>query len=208
VARHERPASPAATRQTAVVDNFELALKYQGIGNLEQAQRYYVAVLEADEFNVRARNNLAMLYASRGLVPEAIEHLRRAIQIDPAYVTARNNLGVVLKDARRLDEANAVLRDALKMAPRNVGLLVNQALIQLADNQPEQARETLIRAIGEQPTHAEANFNLAILYDEAGSYTKALEHYSRFLASAGPEHGERLSEVRRRVSAISQQVSR
>jgi tetratricopeptide (TPR) repeat protein len=190
------------------VNHFELAVQHQATGNFEMAMKHYLAVLEADEFNVEARNNLGMLYAGRGLTLDAVDHLRRAIRISPDYLNARGNLAVVLMNAGRLAEAQAEIRDALRLDPKHVGLLVNQALIQMADRQPELARETLIRAIGYEPRHAEANYNLAILYDEAGSLAKAHEHYDRFLANAGSEYGERLEDVRRRIEAIAPELSR
>jgi Tfp pilus assembly protein PilF len=194
------PVTPAAP--APAVDHFELAVRYHRLGNFEQALKHYVAILEADEFNVEARNNLGLLYSERGLVDDAIAQFRRALLIDPEYLRARSNLAVVLMNVGRLSEARAELRAALSVDPRNADLLVNMALVDKADGHPEQAKETLLRALGLQPTHAAAHYNLALLYEQSGDRAKAHDHYDAFLKTAGPEHGGLLTEVRRRMDVL------
>lgn len=194
--------APAAAAPTAV-NHFALAVRYQRLGNFEQALTSYTAALQAEEFNVEARNNLGLLYYERGLADEAIEQFRRAILINPEYLRARSNLAVVLLGGGRLAEARAELRAALAIDARNVDLLVNMALVDKADRQPELARETLIRALSLQTSHAAAHYNLGILYDEAGELARAQDHYNEFLKYAGPEYGTRLSDVRRRLDLIA-----
>ena len=193
-------AAPAAA--TAAVDHFALAVRYHRLGDFEQALTHYTSALQGDQFNVEARNNLGLLYNERGLTNEAIEQFRRAILIDAKYLRARSNLAVVLLNAGRLAEARAELRAAMAIDPRNVDLLVNMALVDKADRQPDIARETLIRAVGLQASHAAAHYNLAILYDEAGELSRAQDHYNDFLKYAGPEYGTRLSDVRRRLEQL------
>jgi Tfp pilus assembly protein PilF len=196
-----------ATAPTPVVNHFDLAVRYHSLGNFEQALTHYTAALQAEEFNVEARNNLGLLYHERGLTTEAIEQFRRAILINPSYLRARSNLAVVLMNAGRLAEARAELRAAMAIDPRNVDLLVNMALVDKADRQPELAKETLIKAIGIQPSHAAAHYNLAVLYDEVGELARAQEHYASFLKYAGPEFGERLSDVQRRLDALAPKLA-
>jgi Tfp pilus assembly protein PilF len=209
------PATPPAALTTAAVsttpaapavDHFTLAVRYQSLGNFEQALRHYTAALEADEFNVEARNNLGLLYRDHGLLNEAIDQFRRAVSINPQYLKARSNLAVALTDAGRLAEANAELRAALAIEPRNVDLLVNLALVQKADHMPDAALETLVRALGYDPKHAVAHYNLALLYEEKGERAAAYDHYLAFLQNAGPELGGLLSDVQRRADALRKQL--
>jgi Flp pilus assembly protein TadD len=197
---------PAAAAPTAV-SHFALAVRYHRLGDFEQALTSYTAALQAEEFNVEARNNLGLLYHERGLADEAIEQFRRAILINPQYLRARSNLAVVLLEHGRLAEARAELRAALAIDARNVDLLVNMALVDKADRRPEQARETLIRALGLQASHAAAHYNLGVLYDEAGELARAQDHYNEFLKYAGPEYGTRLADVRRRIDVMAPSVT-
>lgn len=190
------------------VDHFALGLRYQNLGDFERAREHYLAVLAQNEFNVEARNNLALLYHGRGMINDAIDQLERAIQINPRYTKARSNLGVVLTSAGRLAEARAELRAALDIEPRSADLLVNMALVEKADQHADQALELLIRAVGGSPSHAAAHYNLAVLYEERDSLALAFDHYNAFLKFAGPEHGTLLTDVQRRVRAIEPRLQR
>lgn len=205
-----RAQSPAPKAQSPGddVNHFELAVRYHNLGNYEEALKHYLAVIAADEFNVEARNNLGLLYHTRGMTTEAIDQLRRAIAINPRYVKARSNLAVVLMDAARLAEARAELRAAMTIEPRNVDLLVNVALVEKADQHRDQAIELLVRAIGYQPTHGVAHYNVAVLYEEQSALALAYDHYTEFLKYAGPEHGELLSDVQRRLSILKPRLAR
>ena len=189
------------------MNHFELAVRYHNLGNYEEALKHYLAVLAADEFNVEARNNLGLLYHRRGLTTEAIDQFRRAIAINPQYVKARSHLAVVLMDAGRLAEARAELRAAMTIEPRNADLIVNMALVEKADQHRDLAIELLVRAIGYQPTHGMAHYNVAVLYEEQSALALAYDHYTDFLKYAGPEHGELLSDVQRRLLILKPKLA-
>jgi Flp pilus assembly protein TadD len=199
--------APTVPAPSDGVNHFELAVRYHNLGNYEEALKHYLAVLAADEFNVEARNNLGLLYHQRGLTKEAIDQFRRAIAINPRYVKARSNLAVVLMDAGRLAEARAELRAALTIEPRNADLIVNMALVEKTDQHRDQALELLVRAIGYQPTHGMAHYNVAVLYEEQSALALAYDHYTQFLKYAGPEHGELLSDVQRRLLILKPKLA-
>jgi Flp pilus assembly protein TadD len=189
------------------VNHFELAVRYHNLGNYDEALKHYLAVLAADEFNVEARNNLGLLYHRRGMTTEAVDQFRRAIAINPQYVKARSNLAVVLMDAGRPAEARAELRAAMTLEPRNADLIVNLALVEKADQHRDRAIELLVRAIGYQPTHGMAHYNAAVLYEEQSALALAYDHYTEFLKYGGPDHGELLSDVQRRLLILKPRLA-
>lgn len=193
---------PEPARPREGVNHFELAIRYQRLGDYDQALKHYLAVLAEDEFHVEARNNLGLLYHQRGQSAEAIEQFRRALAVRPQYGRARSNLAVVLMEAGRLAEARAELRAAMTVEPRNADLFVNLALVEKADRQGERAIELLLRALGYEPGHAMAHYNLGVLYEEQGAAARAYDHYTEFLRYAGPERGELLSDVRQRLQLL------
>ena len=86
---------------------------YQRLGDFENALINYRQVLQRDDLNVEAHNNLGLLYRDKGLYDDAIQHFQRAIAINPAYARARNNLGVVyLNPAKARHRRDAVPRRA------------------------------------------------------------------------------------------------
>lgn len=182
---------------------FDLAVRYYNLGDYDASLKLYGAVLAADRFNVEAHNNLGLLYHRRGSPKEAIEQFRRAIAINAEYVKARSNLAVVLMEAGRLAEARAELRAAMAVEPRNPDTIVNLALVENADRHREEAIELLVRAIGYQPTHAMAHYNVAVLYDEKSALALAYDHYTQFLKHASPEQGELLSSVQQRLLILT-----
>lgn len=183
-------------------NHFNLARRFQNLGDFTRAREHYLAVLAEDEFNVEARNNLGLLYHGRGMTDEAITEFRHAIAVNPRDVKARGNLAVALVAAGRLPEARAELRAALDVAPRDVDVLVNMALVERRDQHLERAIELLVNALAASPEHAVAHYNLAVLYDEHGSLALAFDHYHAFLKYAGPEHALLVAAVQLRVLAL------
>jgi tetratricopeptide (TPR) repeat protein len=176
---------------------------HQRAGDFENALLKYRAVLEQNELNAQARNNLGLLYLDKGLLDDAVRELNRALIIDPGYPRARTNLGVALMRQNKLEEAEQAFRLALTRDPRNVDALINLALVEKARGNVEGAKERLIRAVGIAPRNAWAHYNLAVVFDHSGEVARAVEHYRSFLENAGPEVSARAPDVRARLDALA-----
>ncbi len=120
--RRRRPSAPGTI-------SFGRALMYQRLGDFENALVSYRQVLQRDDLNVEAHNNLGVLYRDKGLFDDAITHFQRAIAINPRYARARNNLGVVFLNQRKLDAAATQFHAALAIDPNNVESLVNLSTV-------------------------------------------------------------------------------
>lgn len=168
----------------------------------------YRAVLQKNELNPQAHNNLGLLYRDKGLLDDAVRHFQRALLIDARYVTARNNLGVALLGLGRIEEATSEFRRVLTQQPRNVDAMVNLALAEKSAGRPGVAMETLVRAIGLDPRSAPAHYNLGVLYEQSGEGSRAVDHYRAFLDHAGPHHAGRAPEVRARIADLTKRASR
>lgn len=203
-----RTASPSAGKDTPVPvsarpDDFRLALYYHRSGDFERALAHYRAVLEQNELNAEARNNLGLLYQDKDLLDDAVREFRRAIYINPRYGRAHNNLGVTLMRQDRIDLAAAEFQIALSIDARDTDALVNLALAQTSSRQPEAARTSLLRAITIDPGSAAAHYNLALLYDQAGETLRAIEHYRSFLDNVDVDHARLAPDVRARLESLS-----
>ena len=197
------PRARAADTEPSAARHFDQAVAYHARGKLDEAAKQYLAAIAQDDRNLEAHNNLGLLYRSRGEDVKAVEQFRRALAIDPRYVTARNHLAVLLIDAGRFAEARRELNDGLALDPRNIDLVVNLALVEKGERHDERAMELLLRAVGDRPAHAAAHYNLALLYDQRRSFALAYDHYTDFLAYAGPEYGAAIADVRRRLQALA-----
>lgn len=179
-----------------------MAIYYQRAGDFENAIVKYRAVLQQNELNAGAHNNLGLLYLDKGLLDDAVRELQRAVIIDPGHATARLNLGVAMMRQNKTDAAAAEFRAVLAAQPRNVDAMINLALVE-APTARERAKELLLQAIVIAPRNAAAHYNLAVLFDETGDGSRALEHYRAFLSAAGPDMSARVPAVRARIDTLS-----
>ena len=75
---------------------------------------------------------------------------------------------------------------------------------------PRVARRLGRRILSERLTeriHYAPDDRVAVLYDEQSALTLAYEHYTDFLKYGGPEQGELLSAVQRRVSILKPRLA-
>jgi Flp pilus assembly protein TadD len=204
VGRSQPEVVPPAVEPAAAAppDLMAQALYHHRAGDFESALVAYRALIQQNELNAAAHNNLGLLYQQKDLLEDAAAAFRRAIIIDARYGLAHNNYGVTLLRQGRPDAAAAQFRTVLELEPRNVDALVNLALADKAAGRGEAARATLLRAIGAEPRHAMAHYNLAVLHDDTGEHARALEHYRAFLEHAGADHADRTADVRARLDAL------
>jgi Tfp pilus assembly protein PilF len=202
-----RPASVVAPPPSVPVssgpNDFDLALYYHRAGDFENALQHYRAVLQKNELNASAHNNLGLLYQEKNLLPESARELQRAVLIEPRNAGTHNNYGVTLLFQGKPDEAAAEFRSALALDARNVDAMVNLALAERNQNRLDVAKETLLTALTVAPRSAAAHYNLAQLYDQTHEAASAIEHYRRFLETAGLEHAGRAAAVRARIIQLS-----
>jgi Tfp pilus assembly protein PilF len=203
VTRAEAPPLPDPPRPAAGPSDLDLALYYHRAGDFENALQHYRALLQKNELNAQAHNNLGLLYQEKNLLVESARELARAVFIEPRNVRARNNYGVTLLLQGRVDEAAAQFRTALKLDPRNVDALVNLALAQRDGGQPDVAKRTLLEALTVAPRSAATHYNLGQLYDQTNEAARAVDHYRKFLEYAGAEYASRAAGVRARIETLS-----
>jgi Tfp pilus assembly protein PilF len=198
-----RPEPATSIGASTAVNDLELALYYHRAGDFENALQHYRALLQRNELNAQAHNNLGLLYQEKNLLQESARELQRAILIEPRNAGARNNYGVTLLMQGKPDEATAQFRSVLALDPQNLDALVNLALAQRAGGQVDVAKETLLSALTIAPRNAAAHYNLGQLYDQTNEPARAVEHYRKFLETVGAEHATRAAAVRARIAALS-----
>ncbi|MDO8835247.1 MAG: tetratricopeptide repeat protein [Vicinamibacterales bacterium] len=194
---------PAIYRtETGEVDHWKLALYYHRNGDFENALVQYRAVLETNELNAEAQNNLGLLYLDKHLYDEATQAFRRATFIDPRYFKAHNNLGIALLKSGNVDAAVSEFRWIVAQDARNLEALTNLALALKAGSRLEESREILQRAITTNARYAPAHYNLALVYEESGDLMRAIQHYETFLSVNTTENAGLAAEVRARVQTL------
>ena len=87
-------------------------LEAQRAGKVQEADRYYTAVLKAQPKNPEANHNLGVLAVEIGKVKEALPYLRKALEIDPEKAQFWLSYIDALIKLDRLEDAKTVLSEA------------------------------------------------------------------------------------------------
>ena len=160
----------------------ELARKYIGEGNWDDAKRNLKLAYEMDPNNAEVHEAFALVYQSTGEFELAEQSYKTAIKLDKNISRARNNYATFLYSQQRYDEAASqleyVVQDSLyKARPRafvNLGL----CRLQLFDSQG--AEEAFRRALTMDRTNAIALLELAQLRFDAGDFRSAQSYYDTY----------------------------
>ena len=78
-----------------IAEALTLALQHHQAGNLQEAERIYRLVLQAEPANSEALHLLGLLAHRLGQHQLAIDYIRQAVQLNPAEPVFRSNLGLV-----------------------------------------------------------------------------------------------------------------
>src|SRR5215831_17087520 len=97
----------------------------------------------------------------QGQLDEAEQTLRTAVSVQPDRPDLLGLLGIVLDAKKNYVEAEAFHARALRLAPYSVGLWNNFGNHYLALGNSAKARRAFLRVVAIEPTHANADLQLA-----------------------------------------------
>ena len=179
----------------------------QEVGQRDDTVASYRHALETDPHNVELHTNLGNALKNRGLLGPAMTSYRSALEIKPDFAIAHHNLAVVLR--RRPDRRRDGALSPCARCPARVPAGTLQR-----GHYPEGARSArrccgeLSTRSGDQPTFAEAHYNLGNALnllgrhaDAAISYRRAIELRPDF-ADAHSNLGNALQDLSRLDDAV------
>lgn len=166
----------------ALEQRVELARKYIGEGNWENAKRNLRMAYDIDPDNAQVHEAFALVYQSTGEFELAEQSYRTALKLDKKFSRARNNYATFLYSQGRFAEAEKqlvlVTQDTLYQGrPRaftNLGL----CRVQLFDSQG--AEEAFRRALTMDRANSIALLELAQLRHDAGDFDTAQRYYDTY----------------------------
>jgi type IV pilus assembly protein PilF len=124
----------------ALEKRVELARRYIGERNWEDAKRNLKAAVAIDDSNAEVYEAFALVYQSTGEFELAEESFRRAISLDRKFSRARNNYAAFLFSQERFAEAEeqlvAVVRDPLYSARPQAFMNLGLCRLRLFDATP------------------------------------------------------------------------
>ena len=151
-------------------------------GKLEEAERLYRSLLEANPNNLDANNNLGVLLFNLSRFSEAEKYFKKVIKLKPDYAETHNNLGCTFKNLKNLYEAEISFNKAIELKPDHADANYNLGNLLSELKRLDEAETSFNKVIKLKPDHAETHNNLGNIlrdlkrFDDAEvSFRKATE---------------------------------
>ncbi len=202
-----RPATAVPLLERAVIDLpghavawNHLGLAYQGVGRPDEARKAYLRALEFDRNLFDVHFNLGALEFEAGRWTETERAMRTYLGVEPnrTNVAAWRLLGQAQWATHQFDAAERTLAAAVQLAPTDPDLRNRLGLVLAQKRRWRDAAAQFSHVLRQDPESADARLNLAIVSQQSGDRTGALEHYRAYLrrVPAGPKSEAVQDQVR------------
>jgi tetratricopeptide (TPR) repeat protein len=168
-----------------------LGSTYEGMGNLKEAERWYLKVLQRDKEHPYTIMKLASLYRLTGEPAKAEEYFRRAMKpVEDSLETTeepgpRSRLYAVRAEmefgAAKFVDAEGDLKAAIALTPQDPNLHFNLAQVYEKERNVPQAIESYRAETEIAPGNFGAHLNLGLLYFEGGRIDEASACFQKLL---------------------------
>lgn len=177
------------------------------LGRFREAIPLYQKGIERAPMIPQLRQALAAAYEDLGDYERAREVHLEALELFPDSALSRGMIGTVLAKAGSDAEALVHLDEAIRIRPDDPRLRINRAILLARLGRIDEAIAANEAMLAEPLLAAEAEHNLAILYDRyRPDPARALGYYESTLRRA-PDRSD-AAEVRARILALRKQLGR
>jgi cellulose synthase operon protein C len=167
-------------REPTASNVIALAAHRHAVGNIngaiEQLQRWVVV----HPNDIAVRQKLAEIYGSNNQLGGVIYQYRKILEADPENLIALNNLAWHLRNEDPKESLDYALK-AIELSPDSSTILDTLAMVQLKNNNLEEARRSINHAVRLAPNNPELRFH------EAQILTKVLQEQDKFPVRAQVE---------------------
>ena len=169
-------------------------MKHHGAGDLQNAEKIYKQVLQAQPNHPVALHLLGTLAHQVGKNDIAVDLIRQALAIKPDYPEAHSNLGFALQAMGRMTDAIASYRQAIAIRPTSAEAHNNLGNALKEQGGLDDAAACYRQALTIRPDYAEAHFNLGNTLQDMGKLEDAILSYQAAVAQK-PGFVEALSSL-------------
>ena len=177
----------------SVRERLASAIALHRSGQLEAAERIYLALLEADPDYVEALHFLGVMRHNQRRSVQGLELVSRAIRLRPDYVDAVNNLGNIYLQIGAVAEAAVAYKHALELRPDHPDASGNLGIALRRLKRYEEALDLHQDSIKRDPANLRNYYRLAGVYKDMGCIDDALEMVRKALAIKPDEEGFRIA---------------
>jgi tetratricopeptide (TPR) repeat protein len=193
LSKHRIPKQPPTLAQkppkSASPDfDIQIALALQQQGRLDEAERIYLGILQAQPKHFDALHLLGVLYSQRRQYADALTRLDRAARVGPGQYMVFVNRGNVLQALGRLDEALASFAKAIALKPDCPEAFYNRGNTLRDLDRSDEALTNYDRAIELRPTYRDAYSNRGAVLHKLGRWEDAIASYDRAIALRPDAH--------------------
>lgn len=181
-------ASPTVAGQQTfrVADAVQRGIALLRSGRLDEAQRFFLAVLQAFPAHVDARHFLGMLRFQQGRVQEALQLLQGVLLSHPSAAVL-SNLGRMLHELGRFGEALEHLERAVALDPGSAEAHNNRGSTLRELGRAEHALESYCQALDKRPAWPAALHGKACALSDLGRWNDA-ESALRTCIAVAPDY--------------------
>jgi tetratricopeptide (TPR) repeat protein len=147
----------------------------QQIGLIDDALRYYLALLKIDNNNAKAYENLGLLYYKSNNKKKAYQLFKKANSIKPNNPQILKMMGLIDLESGNYRSSIKYLEHAVKLDPKGVDNLVFLGFNYEKLEKFDQAENTYLKAISLTRENPEPFIHLANLYSTQNSHDKAFQ---------------------------------
>ena len=153
------------------------------VGQLEQARKNYLAVLQLDPYYTDALHGLGQIASQNGDNKLSVFYLERAAAIDKNRPDVLADLGVAYRLVGNLMRAELNLKKAIILQPENPHFHYNLGLVLGDQTRFDEAAEVYQHTINLSPNHTLALNNLANILKRQNKLDDAISFYERSISA-------------------------
>ena len=154
-----------------------IALSFQAKGNLKLAYNGYVEIINLDNKNKEAYNNLGTVFKTLKNYEDAKKNFEKSLEVDPKFVDALTNLGNLHFELNDYENAINILKRALSINNNNALAHYNLGLIYQSIGEQKKAIAELEKVLEINPANTNADKLLSRItkYDKDHKHLKEME---------------------------------
>lgn len=161
--------------QVSLYEAIAIAIEAHKAGELDEAERIYRLILEADAGYPDALHYLGVLMHQKGESSKALDLVKKSLEFDPENLGAWNNLGNIHKELNQLNEAAACYGRVLENHSENADALNNLGIVLKSMGEYEGAIELFHQALSRMPENPDVYQNLSNCYRRMKKYGSAID---------------------------------
>jgi predicted O-linked N-acetylglucosamine transferase (SPINDLY family) len=192
---------PSRAEDSVVAQAADCAIAFHQRGMLAEAEKFYLAILNARPDHFDALRLLGVLRQQQGDNAEAMRLIGAALAMNPRSLEVLSNFAGVLYALGRYDEALATYDRALAITPDHPETLYNRGNALLLLGRAAEALAAFDRALSHTPGHPDMLVNRGNALLQLDRAEEALADFDRVLASQ-PDHAGALSNRATALKAL------